>query len=111
VTISTHVLDAAKGEPARGMNVSLDQFVDDSWSSLGGGVTNDDGRCPELTEGLALTEGYYRIRFETGDWFEARQTQTFYPVVELTFAVSDAAAHYHVPLLLSPFAYSTYRGS
>lgn len=60
MTISTHVLDAAKGEPARGMDVSLDQFVDESWSPLGSGVTNDDGRCPELTEGLTFSAGSYR---------------------------------------------------
>jgi len=75
------------------------------------GHTNADGRCPELTDGLELEPGVYRLRFDTGAWFAERSTATFYPSVEVMFEVIDAAAHYHVPLLLSPFAYSTYRGS
>jgi len=71
----------------------------------------DDGRCPELTDAVDLAVGVYRLRFETGAWFARSGTRTFYPVVEITFEVVDASSHHHVPLLLSPFAYSTYRGS
>ena len=108
MTISTHVLDAAHGTPAAGMTLRLERL---DGSVVGNGTTNADGRCPELTEGLALESGGYRMCFETGDWFARTGTLTFYPVVELIFEVTDPAAHHHVPLLLSPFAYSTYRGS
>ena len=108
MSISTHVLDAVAGTPAPGMHLRLGRA---DGTPVGTGWTNADGRCPELTEGLELEVGTYRLRFETGDWFGERGIPTFYPTVELSFRVTDAAAHYHVPLLLSPFAYSTYRGS
>lgn len=111
MSISTHVLDAVAGGPADGMAVSLARLDDDRVVPLGKGTTNDDGRCPELTDGLALETGVHRLRFETGPWFERTRTVSFYPVVEIAFEVTDARLHYHVPLLLSPFAYSTYRGS
>jgi 5-hydroxyisourate hydrolase len=108
MSISTHVLDATRGRPAAGMALRLERL---DGTVVGHGTTDDDGRCPELTGGLSLDSGGYRLRFETGDWFARTGTPTFYPVVELVFEVTDSAAHYHVPLLLSPFAYSTYRGS
>jgi 5-hydroxyisourate hydrolase len=111
VTISTHVLDAAAGIPASDVAISLDRLDGPAWVPVGTGRTNADGRCPELTDGLDLATATYRLRFESGAYFAARATATFYPFVEVTFAVSDAGAHHHVPLLLSPFAYSTYRGS
>jgi 5-hydroxyisourate hydrolase len=108
VTISTHVLNAVEGAPAEGMPLRLERA---DGELVGTGRTNADGRCPELTEGLVLEAGIYRLRFDTGGWFADRDTATFYPTVELTFEVTDPDAHYHVPLLLSPFAFSTYRGS
>ena len=112
MSISTHVLDAAHGTPAAGLALRLErQSGPDAGSVVGSGTTDDDGRCPELTEGLALEAGVYRMRFETGAWFARTGTPTFYPVVEVVFEVTDPGAHHHVPLLLSPFAYSTYRGS
>lgn len=108
MSISTHVLDAAHGTPAEGMAVRLERREGEV---VGGGTTNADGRCPELTDGLALEAGTYRMCFETGAWFARTGATTFYPVVELVFEVTDPAAHHHVPLLLSPFAYTTYRGS
>lgn len=112
MTISTHVLDAARGRPASGLTVGLERLDPvDGAVALGVGVTDEDGRCPALTEGLELVEGSYRLRFETGDWFAAEGIAGFYPHVEVVFVVTDAASHHHVPLLLSPFAYSTYRGS
>ena len=111
MSISTHVLDAATGSPATGMRVALWRREGDRDTSVAEGVTDDDGRCPELSGSVRLDVGVYRIRFETGAWFAARSTPTFYPIVELTFEVLDAGAHHHVPLLLSPFAFTTYRGS
>jgi 5-hydroxyisourate hydrolase len=111
VTVSTHVLDAVHGTPAEGVRLRLERLGGSAPTPMGAGTTNSDGRCPSLTEGLELTAGTYRIRFETGEWFARSQTPTFYPMVEITFEVVDASAHHHVPLLLSPFGYSTYRGS
>lgn len=123
MSISTHVLSAIDGIPAAGMELRLERLerldgdgADGATGSttgrlIGRGVTNGDGRCPAMTKGLTLEPSHYRMRFETGAWFARSSTPTFYPVVELIFEVTDASAHYHVPLLLSPFAYSTYRGS
>jgi 5-hydroxyisourate hydrolase len=112
MSISTHVLDASLGRPAPGMDLTLDRWDEDgTWTTLATGSTDDDGRCPGLTADLDLDAGVYRLTFGTGDYFARVGTDTFYPVVELTFGVTDPGAHYHVPLLLSPFAFSTYRGS
>lgn len=108
MSFSTHVLDAVRGGPAPGMELWL-RRVDGA--EIGRGVTDADGRCPELTEGLRLVAGSYRLGFETGAYFARTNTSTFYPVVEVVFEVTDADQHHHVPLLLSPFAFSTYRGS
>jgi 5-hydroxyisourate hydrolase len=105
MSISTHVLDAANGAPAHGMELRLERLDGSGTGSvMGSGVTNSDGRCPELTEGLVLEPGEYRLRFETAAWFARTSTPAFYPVVDVVFRVSDPSAHYHVPLLLSPFA-------
>jgi 5-hydroxyisourate hydrolase len=105
MSVSTHVLDAVAGRPGAGVAVRLlagDALVAE-------GVTDDDGRC-RLTE-EATVAGPHRLVFATGAWFAARGMDAFWPEVTLTFAVTEPAAHHHVPLLLSPFAYSTYRGS
>jgi 5-hydroxyisourate hydrolase len=111
VTVSTHVLDAVHGTPAQGMALRLERLDGGGSVPLREGTTNTDGRCPELTDGLELAAGTYRLRFETGEWFARAGTPAFYPVVDVCFEVVDQAAHHHVPLLLGPFAYSTYRGS
>ena len=108
MTISTHVLDAVRGGPASDLRLRLERG---DGELVGSGRTDADGRCPELTEGLELESGSYRLHFDTGEWFARRGTTTFYPSVEVCFEVTDPDAHHHVPLLLSPFAYSTYRGS
>jgi 5-hydroxyisourate hydrolase len=108
VSISTHVLDAVTGRPAVGMALRLERA---SGEAVVSGATDEDGRCPALADGPSLDAGRYRLVFDTGAWFARSSTSTFYPVVELVFEVTDPAAHYHVPLLLSPFAFSTYRGS
>ena len=105
MSVSTHVLDSVLGRPAAGVAVRL--LVGDE--VLAAGVTDDDGRC-RLTE-EATGPGPHRLVFDTGPWFAAQGREAFYPEVVLTFAVRQPAEHHHVPLLLAPFAYSTYRGS
>ena len=107
--VTTHVLDAAYGSPAVGVGVTFDRQVDDHWLEIGGGATDADGRIRSLGP-QRLEPGVYRLTFATGDYFLATDRPTFYPEVQLTFSVTGPD-HYHVPLLLSPFAYSTYRGS
>jgi 5-hydroxyisourate hydrolase len=102
--ISTHVLDTAQGRPAAGIKVRL--FRSDA--AIGSGITDQDGRLGALLpEGAVLKPGSYRILFEIGEYFP----QGFYPEVSISFAVRDDAVHYHVPLLISPFGYTTYRGT
>ena len=105
--VTTHVLDSSLGRPAAGIAVEL-QAADGT--VLGTGETNADGRVPELGPD-ALAAGPYRLVFATAPYFAASGTPTFYPRITIDFDLADVAAHYHVPVLLSPFAYSTYRGS
>jgi 5-hydroxyisourate hydrolase len=110
--LSTHVLDTSVGLPARGVAVALDRLVDEAWTPVARGVTDDDGRLRLVDDDrTGLDDGTYRLTFDTGAYFARTQTATFFPSVTLTFAIAGAPAHQHVPLLLSPFAYSTYRGS
>ncbi len=110
--VTTHVLDAMTGEPAAGVQVALDLLGDNDTPStrIASGLTDVDGRVSVLGP-QSLTEGNYRITFESGSYFAARGIDTFYPEVTIAFTLADESAHYHVPLLLSPFAFSTYRGS
>jgi 5-hydroxyisourate hydrolase len=101
-TLSTHVLDTARGRPAAGVPV---QLLDSTGSALADGVTDDDGRVAPL--GSELGAGSYTLRFDVA----AYQPDGFYPEVAVTFTVAEGERHYHVPLLLSPYGYSTYRGS
>ena len=105
MSVSTHVLDSVLGRPAAGIAVRLFAGED----LLAEGVTDRDGRC-RLTE-AATALGTHRLVFATGQWFAEQGREAFYPEVVLTFAVVEPAEHHHVPLLLAPFAYSTYRGS
>lgn len=108
--ITTHVLDTGTGRPAVGVSARLERQTPDGWQKLAEGTTDDDGRITSLGP-EALEAGTYRIDFETGSYFAAANTETFFPSVSLIFELTDPAQHYHVPLLISPFAYSTYRGS
>lgn len=111
-TISTHILDTSRGRPAQGVPLILEAQTDQGWRRIGGGTTNADGRVVDLLEdGESLAVGIYRMSFETAVYFEAQAVQSFYPVVRVVFEVADPDSHYHVPLLLSPYGYSTYRGS
>ena len=105
MSLSTHVLDAISGRPAVGVAVKLEH----DGATVAEDVTDADGRVREL--GALPTAGAYRITFATGAWFAATGQENFYPEVSIAFTVTDPAAHHHVPLLLAPYAYSTYRGS
>ncbi|MCC7528838.1 MAG: hydroxyisourate hydrolase [Candidatus Melainabacteria bacterium] len=110
--ITSHVLDSSRGKPAQGVPVALDRNADGKWVELSKAQTNSDGRVPELwTEAMKLQTGIYRLTFDTQKYFESIGVKGFYPSVAIVFEIPDAAQHYHVPLLISPFSYSTYRGS
>jgi len=111
--ITTHVLDTALGLPARGLRVRLDVRGDGGdWTALAERATDDDGRVADLLPaGTALERRTYRLRFETAAYLAATARPSFFPFVEIAFCVDEPARHHHVPLLLSPFGYSTYRGS
>lgn len=110
--ITTHVLDTSLGRPGAGVAVSLEQReASGGWKAIGASVTNADGRVTDLVAPGSLRAGIYRIRFDTGAYFRARGAAGFYPEVTVVFEVGDASQHYHIPLLISPFGYSTYRGS
>ena len=112
-TISTHILDTSRGRPAGGVAVRLEtQNADESWTELSYAWTDDDGRVkPFFLVDQPLQAGVYRLTFDTEGYFSALNVECFYPQVALVFRIEDAAQHYHVPLLLNPYGYSTYRGS
>jgi 5-hydroxyisourate hydrolase len=132
ITVSTHVLDSAAGRPATGMAIALETAVPldpslsiagpsirpgpggdcagRSWIPVGAGQTDADGRLRDWGA-LPLGPGEHRLIFQTGDWFASLDRECFYPEVIITFTVKDDGSHYHVPLLLAAYAYSTYRGS
>ena len=111
--ITTHVLDTAQGRPAAGISVVLERRADDGrWDHVGRGHTDNDGRLRSLyPANEALRPGVYRLTFDTQKYFDTDDVATFYPEVVVVFETAAGETHYHVPLLLSPFGYSTYRGS
>lgn len=110
--LTTHVLDTSMGRPAAGVVIRLDRLSDSGhWEPLGEGTTDSDGRQKSLLGGDALRTGSYRLTFDSGDYFRATGREGFFPHVAIEFEILDASQHYHVPLLLSPYGYSTYRGS
>ena len=110
--ITTHVLDTSRGCPGAGMRVVLEIRDGDAWSRVGQGTTDANGRLVTLTGNQPIIAGDYRLTFDTGGYLRARgAADAFFPDVTITFTVADASQHFHVPLLLSPFGYSTYRGS
>jgi hydroxyisourate hydrolase len=111
VSITTHVLDTARGCPAAGVHVRLERSDDDAWTATGEGATDANGRLTTLTQGQSVAAGTYRLTFDTGRYHRAHGVTPFFPDVQITFVVDDERGHYHVPLLLSPFGFSTYRGS
>ncbi|KAJ9478141.1 5-hydroxyisourate hydrolase [Pseudozyma hubeiensis] len=117
--ITCHVLDSTLGKPAANVRVQLEALspLNSSFHILATGATNSDGRCPDLLAGreakeVLVAKGVYKMIFYTGEYFEKAGRNTFYPQVEILFQLTEAPdAHYHIPLLLSPFSYTTYRGS
>ena len=110
-SISTHVLDITVGRPAREVPVTLERKDGEVYARINAGKTDADGRVKDLVPEGKLTAGTYRISFDTGAYFRAQGVKGFYPEASIVFVIEDAEAHYHVPLLLSPYGYSTYRGS
>lgn len=112
IGITTHVLDTARGRPAEGVPVTLEIFSGGEWKDIGRVLTDVDGRAKQLLPpDHVLRLGTYRLRFDLAVWFAAQEIEAFFPSATIVFLVRDADQHYHVPLLLSPFGYSTYRGS
>ncbi|HLU67604.1 MAG TPA: hydroxyisourate hydrolase [Kofleriaceae bacterium] len=110
--VTTHVLDTARGRPAAGVPITLEIADGATWRELGRGATDDDGRLRTLLPaGERPAAGTYRITFDTAAYFDALGAAAFYPTVQVVFRLDHPDQHYHVPLLLSPFGYSTYRGS
>ncbi|XP_071766038.2 5-hydroxyisourate hydrolase-like [Centroberyx gerrardi] len=111
--LTTHVLNSADGVPASRLALTLHRLDSDLllWNLLTVGTTNEDGRCPGLVSRDAFSPGMYKLRFETGSYWQSRGQTSFYPYVEVVFTITDPEQRFHVPLLLSRFSYSTYRGS
>jgi 5-hydroxyisourate hydrolase len=111
--ISTHVLDLVRGKPAADLAVRLEkQGPAGDWRLLASARTDREGRCPQLlAEGTDISAGVYRLTFETGSYFTLEKLAALYPVVEITFQTQEGESHFHIPLLLSPNGYTTYRGS
>jgi 5-hydroxyisourate hydrolase len=110
--ITTHVLDTSRGRPAQVVPVTLEIEAAGGWQLVGKGTTNSDGRISDLVSPeVSVVPGVYRLIFDTGKYLAGQQSESFYPQVTIIFRLSDAAQHYHIPLLISPFGYSTYRGS
>ena len=108
--ISTHILDTSRGRPAQGVAVTLEQQAGSSWSELARGTTDNDGRVKPLLAEIP-SEGTFRISFEVAPYFQKLGGDAFFPRVQIEFHVKAKGEHYHVPLLLNPFGYSTYRGT
>ena len=110
--ISTHVLDISVGRPASAVAVQLLRQQESNWIELFRGETNPDGRVPALLpDGTASGAGAYRLTFDIGAYFQRQGVESFYGIVTIDFIVRDGGSHFHVPLLISPYGYSTYRGS
>ena len=114
--ITTHCLDTSSGLPASNLRIVLKQCViendlDAGWTQVGETVTNSDGRGPGFTTGLAVKATVYKAIFYTQEYFEKKGLACFYPQCEIIFRITEPATHYHIPLLLSPYGFSTYKGS
>jgi 5-hydroxyisourate hydrolase len=109
--ITTHVLDTSRGCPASGLKVELQVRSGTEWKTLGAGITDANGRCGTLMGEQKLQAGSYRLLFDAGSYFRDQHAETFYSEIPIVFEIARPETHYHVPLLISPFGYSTYRGS
>ncbi|KTT67551.1 hydroxyisourate hydrolase [Pseudomonas oryzihabitans] len=110
--LSVHVLNLETGVPSAGVHVTLERQVGESWQPLAEEVTNEQGRVPALfPEDQTFAKGEYRVVFKTGDYYRQQGRSGFFPEIPVVFEVTQPAQHYHIPLLLSPYGFSTYRGS
>ena len=109
--ITTHVLDTALGRPAAGLAITMLAHDGERWHEIAAGTTDEDGRITDLLAPGALGAGDYRMMFDTGSYMQEAKREVFYPRVTIDFRITDSDQHYHIPLLLSPFSYTTYRGS
>ncbi len=110
--LSVHVLNLESGLPSANVKVVLEAQQGDKWVKLNEGVTNDQGRISELyPKESTLKKGVYKVTFQTGEWFKANNQRSFFPEVPVIFNIDGNLDHYHIPLLLSPYGYSTYRGN
>lgn len=109
--LSVHVLNQQTGKPAEGVKVVLEQKQESSWKSLNEATTDENGRIKALWPQQAPATGAYRVTFKTGDYFKSQNKESFFPEIPVEFHISDTHQHYHVPLLLSQYGYSTYRGN
>ena len=110
-SLSTHILDQGDGIPAVDVEVLLQQLTEGGWVQIGAGRTDADGRITDFGLEEPLSTGIFQLDFDTGDYFEKKGSSCFYPYVSVIFQMDDANQHYHVPLLLNRYGYSTYRGS
>jgi len=109
--ITSHILDTTKGKPAQGVLILLFLQDKNDWKEIGRSITNSDGRATDLLENNTVAQpGIYKLKFETKSYYDQQSIKSFYPFVEIVFEITGEE-HYHVPLLLNPFGYSTYRGS
>ncbi|KTS76995.1 hydroxyisourate hydrolase [Pseudomonas oryzihabitans] len=110
--LSVHVLNLETGVPSAGVHVTLERQVGESWQPMAEEVTNEQGRVPALfPEDQTFAKGEYRLVFKTGDYYRQQGRSAFFPEIPVVFEVTQPAQHYHIPLLLSPYGFSTYRGS
>jgi len=110
--ITTHVLDTTRGLPAQNLPIKLYSKTNDDWIKIAGGKTNTDGRISNLlSNDVKLSAGIYRMNFNTNEYFKSSGETGFYPYVDIVFELDSSGQHYHIPLLLTAYGYSTYRGS
>eukprot|EP00096_Caligus_rogercresseyi_P013132 TRINITY_DN5798_c0_g1_i1.p1 TRINITY_DN5798_c0_g1~~TRINITY_DN5798_c0_g1_i1.p1 ORF type:complete len:119 (+),score=10.99 TRINITY_DN5798_c0_g1_i1:86-442(+) len=109
--LSSHVLDTSRGTPAEGIEIHLFKEDGEGWTLVGKKTTNQDGRVSGFLGWENFQKGIYKLKFDVKGYFEKTKTESFFPYVEIVFDIKDPEAHYHVPILLNPFGYTTYRGS
>ncbi len=109
--ITTHILDTSVGKPAEGVSIILEHFLNGKWDRMANGRTNSDGRLSDLLpSGKLVSPGMYKLVFDTYGYFNNQSIKSFYPQVAIEFEITDST-HYHIPLLMNPYGYTTYRGS